>query len=350
MKNIEITKPSENIKAKAQQKIDLKTKPLGALGKLETIAVQMCCIQNKLNPTIKEKAFFVFAADHGIADEGVSAFPQEVTQQMVQNFLDEGAAINVLCRHNKVDLSIIDIGIKGQKNRNPNLMDKRVADGTKNFALEAAMPLRQAEQALQVGADVFREAKKKRKDIDIIGLGEMGIANTTTASAIISAITGKSVRECTGKGSGIDDKGLQRKIEVIEKALDFHKPDAKDAMDILTKIGGLEIAGMAGAALSAAAEGCAVVLDGLISTAAGLIAHAINPNVAAYFISGHQSVEQGHVYALEHLGINPMLDLDMRLGEGTGAALTINLVEASCKIMNEMASLKEAGISGKLEQ
>lgn len=336
----------EQLEALASEKMDNKTKPLGALGQLEKLALRMCNAQNSLNPVITRKAVLTFAADHGIAEEGVSAYPQEVTGQMVKNFLDQGAAINVLCAHHHIDLSIVDVGVKSQMAAHPDLISKKVANGTRNFALEPAMTCDEARQAMEAGMEVFREAYQKEK-VDVVGLGEMGIANTSSATAIISAITGKSVAECTGRGTGVDDQGLDHKIEVIEKALAFQKPDANSAMDVLMKVGGLEIAAMAGAALAAAEKRCVVVLDGLISTAAGLIAYTFNPDVQPYFVAGHKSVEQGHVYALDKMKLEPVLDMQMRLGEGTGAALTINLLEAACKIMCDMASFDEAGVSGK---
>lgn len=342
----QIEKFSEELKAQAQHKIDNKTKPLGALGILEDLAIKMSLIQNDLNPMLKNKALFVFAADHGIAEEGVSAFPQEVTQQMVINFLNGGAAINVLSRHNGIDLSIIDIGVKGTVNTHKDLITERVAEGTKNFALQPAMTIEEAQKAINTGYKIFKEKNSQNK-IDILGLGEMGIANTTAATAIISAVTGISPSECTGRGTGIDDAGLKHKTEVLEKALSYHKFENNNALDILSRVGGFEIGGMAGAALAAGESGCAVVLDGLISTAAGLIAYLINPKIAQYFIAGHKSVEIGHKAALSHMNLTPILDLNMRLGEGTGAALTIDLVDASCRVMREMASFEEAGVSGK---
>jgi len=344
MKYDQITPISNDLTKAAWKKLDMKTKPQGSLGKLEEISVQMCGIQKSLNPKVNHKASFVFTADHGIAEEGVSAFPQEVTKQMVTNFLNHGAAINVLCDHNDIDISIIDIGIQGEVENPGTLLEEKINHGTQNFALTQAMSGEEAEKALKAGAAVFRKKNRMQK-IDLIGLGEMGIANTSSATAIISAATGVSVAECTDRGSGVDDQGLQHKQEIIEKALALHKPDPQDGLDILCKVGGFEIAGMAGAALEASANECAVVLDGLISTAAGIIAYLINPNVADYFISGHKSVEQGHIAALEMLNLKPMLDLDFRLGEGTGAALTMNLVEAACKITCNMASLEEAGVS-----
>ena len=343
-----IAMPSETLRAAAQHKIDFKTKPLGALGVLESLAVQMALVQDSLSPVIKQKALFVFAADHGIAEEGVSAFPQEVTRQMVLNFLAGGAAINVLCRHNAIAISIVDIGVKGDPFNKNGLIEKRVAGGTCNFSRTTAMSREQAEAAIAIGKEVFLNKQSKEK-IDIIGLGEMGIANTTAATAIICAVTGLTPAQCAGRGTGIDGKGLQHKIDVLEKALRFHAPSSKDPLEILQTVGGFEIAGMAGAALAAASNRCAVVLDGLISTAAGLIAYLIDPRCAHYFVSGHKSVEVGQKAALDYMGLKPVLDLGMRLGEGTGAALTINLVEAACRIMGEMASFEEAGVSGRDE-
>ncbi len=342
----QITKPSEEMQAVAKRKIDMKTKPLGSLGRLEDLAVQACMVQNTLTPNLQNKAAFVFAADHGIAEEGVSAFPQEVTKQMVLNFINKGAAINVLCEHNGIDISVIDMGVKGELAPFEELISSKINHGTKSFARTSAMHPGEAEKAIKAGSKIFR-MKTKSKPIDMIGLGEMGIANTTSATAIISCITRKPVDECTGRGTGIDDQGLAHKIEVIQKALEYHKPDCTDAIDILSKVGGYEIAGMTGAALEAASSGCIVVLDGLISTAAGLLAYLINPNVREYFVSGHKSIEKGHIAALETLDLKPVLDLDFRLGEGTGAALTMNIVDAACKVMCNMASFEEAGVSNK---
>ena len=337
---------NEELKAKAQHKIDFKTKPLGSLGKLEEMAIKMSLIQNTLQPKIENKNLFVFAADHGIAEEGVSAFPQEVTVQMVQNFLNNGAAINVLSNHNNIKLNIVDAGVKKHNIDDENLISIKVAEGTHNFALQDAMSASEAEEVINNSSDLFAQ-KNSEKRIDIVGLGEMGIANTTSATAIISVITGKSVADCTGRGTGVDDKGLEHKIKVIEKALSFHKIDGTNGLEVLQKVGGFEIAGMVGMALAAAENKTAVVLDGLISTAAGLIAYQINPNVVNYFISGHKSVEKGHIYALQHMGLDPVLDLGFRLGEGTGAALTIDIVDSACKIMCEMASFEDAGVSNK---
>lgn len=336
----------QTLKAEAQQKIDNKTKPLGALGTLEALALKTSVIQNTLYPATGRKCMFVFAADHGIAEEGVSAFPQEVTRQMVQNFLDQGAAINVLCKHGGIDLSVVDMGIKGEPVTHPLLINKAVDKGTKNFALQNAMTINEAELAVNAGIEVFTD-EYERQTINIVGLGEMGIANTTSATAIISTISGRSVTECVGRGTGVDDQGLSHKIKIIERALNLHTPDPHNAFDVLSKVGGFEIAALAGVVIAAASKRCVVVVDGLISTAAGLIAYTINPAVANYMIAGHKSVEKGHGFALKHIGIDPVLNLNMRLGEGTGAALAINLIEAACKIMCDMASFDEAGVSKK---
>ena len=339
-----ITPPREELRPGAQRKIDNKTKPLGALGKLEDLAVQLSLIQGTLDPAVNAKALYVFAGDHGIAAEGVSAYPAEVTGQMVQNFLAGGAAINVICRHQGIDLRVVDMGVNADFEAHPVLLRRKVGKGTRNFAAENAMSPDEAGQALESGAAVFLEACDKRA-IDIVGLGEMGIANTTSATAIICAVTGVSPAEATGRGTGVDDKGLAHKARVIEKALDFHKPDPADGFDILQRLGGFEIAGIAGAALAAASRGTAVVLDGVISTAAGLIAYLLNPDIRGYLIAGHRSVEVSQAAALAHMRLAPVIDFGMRLGEGTGAAMTIDVVDAACRIMREMASFDEAEVS-----
>lgn len=330
----------------AQHKIDGKTKPLGALGRLEEIAIRMSCIQETLNPVIAGKSLLVFAADHGIAEEGVSAFPSEVTGQMVNNFLSGGAAINVLCRHHAIDLAVVDMGVNSEFGDHPALIRKKVRKGTRNFAIEDAMTAEEVTDAVEGGMDVFLSAKESGK-IDIIGLGEMGIGNTTSASAIISHVTGISPEDATGRGTGIDDKGLIHKAGIIREALSFHRLDKDNGMETLKKIGGYEIAGMVGAVLAAASERTAVVLDGLISTAAGLLAYLICPHVGDYLISGHRSREIAQEAALNHMDLEPIVDLGMRLGEGTGAALAIDIVDSACKIMCEMASFEDAGVSGR---
>jgi nicotinate-nucleotide--dimethylbenzimidazole phosphoribosyltransferase len=335
---------SDSLLAAATAKIDEKTKPLGALGRMEDLAVQMSLIQNDLNPEIRQKNLFVFAGDHGITEEGVSAYPSEVTPQMVDNFLNGGAAINVLCRHHNIDMKVVDMGVNSDFKPHPDLIMKKVAKGTKNFAIEDAMTKQQMIMALENGMTTFLDAYG-RHPIDIVGLGEMGIGNTTSASAIICVITGILPARATGRGTGVDDKGLAHKTEVIEKVLNFHTIDPANGFEILQKIGGFEIAGIAGAVLAAASKKCAIVLDGVISTAAGLVAYVINPEIQKYLISGHKSVEKAQTAALSHMGLTPMIDLNMRLGEGTGAALAIDMADAACKIMSQMASFDEAKVA-----
>jgi len=331
----------------AQAKIDNKTKPLGSLGKLEDLAVQLCLIQKKLNPRLYRKSMFVFAADHGIVEEGVSAYPSEVTGQMVKNFLEGGAAINVLCRQCGIDIRVVDMGVAGDIENHPLLLNKKVRKGTRNFALAPAMTPEETVSAVQNGAEVFLN-EYESNPIDIVGLGDMGIGNTSSATAIICAICDISPAEATGRGTGIDYKALKHKAEVIERALRFHRPNPKDALDVLQKVGGFEIAGIAGAALAAASKRTAVVLDGVISTAGGLIAYLINPNIQGFLISGHRSVEPAQETALAFMELEPLVDLNMRLGEGTGAALAIHFAEAAARIMREMASFEEAGVTKKI--
>jgi nicotinate-nucleotide--dimethylbenzimidazole phosphoribosyltransferase len=336
----------QHLRPSIQQKIDNKTKPLGALGKLEELALQLSLIQNSLTPRIDRKFIFVFAADHGVAEEGVSAYPTEVTGQMVKNFLEGGAAINVLCRQYHIDIRVVDMGVCSHFADHPGLRKKKIRMGTRNFAIEPAMTNAEAKRAIENGMEVFL-AEHAVQSIDIVGLGEMGIGNTTSASAIISAVTGMTPAEATGRGTGIDDKGVQLKAEIIERALRFHNPDPGNGFEILQKIGGYEIAGIAGAILAAASRKVAIVLDGVISTAAGLIAYLINPDIQGYLISGHKSTEAAQKAALGYLNLEPVIDFQMRLGEGTGAALTMSVVEAAGRILREMASFEEAGVSNR---
>jgi nicotinate-nucleotide--dimethylbenzimidazole phosphoribosyltransferase len=266
---------------------------------------------------------------------------------MVNNFLDGGAAINVICRQHKIDLCVVDMGVRARFGSHPMLRNKKIRMGTRNFAVEAAMTPEETRQAVERGMDAFL-AEHTRQRIDIVGLGEMGIGNTTSASAIISAVTGTASDEATGRGTGIDDKALERKAEIITNALRFHNPDPGNGFEILQKIGGYEIAGIVGAIIAAASTKTAIILDGVISTAAGLIAYLINPDIQGYLIAGHKSTEIAQKAALSQLKLDPIIDFQMRLGEGTGAALTMGLVETASRIMREMASFEEAGISKKL--
>jgi len=340
---------SEELRNQAQNKVDHKTKPLGALGRLEKLAVRLSAIQRTLNPKVDCRRMFVFAGDHGVVEEGVSAFPAKVTVQMVENFLDGGAAINVFCRQYGIELAVVDMGVNGDFADHPLLVRRKVAHGTHNFALQAAMSREQALLAIENGAHTFL-AQNNRRRCDLVGMGEMGIGNSSSATAIICGASGRPAAEVAGRGTGVDDRGLARKVEVIEKALTLHRLNPREGLELLVKVGGYELGGICGAILAAAAEGCCVVLDGIISTAAGLVAYLLCPGVAEYLIAGHKSVEKGQRIALEIIGLEPVLDLDLRLGEGTGAAITMNLVDLACRTMREMASFAEAGVDSGVSE
>lgn len=331
--------------SKAQSRLDCLTKPLGSLGRLEELAACYVMITGELKPNVPRGAVFTFAADHGVAMEGVSAYPREVTPQMVLNFLRGGAGVNVLARHAGVDVRVVDIGVAYDFGTVAGLTQKKVMHGTGNLLVEPAMTRAQAEQAIEVGIDLAAQAAQE--GIGLIGTGDMGIGNTTPSAAITAVMTGRPVAGVTGRGTGIDDAGHARKVAVIQQALDLHRPDPTDALDVLSKVGGLEIAGLAGLILGAAAERVPIVLDGFIAGAAALIAVGLQPRCREYLIASHRSVERGHQAILDYLGVKPLLDLDLRLGEGTGACLGMSLVCAAIKIYTEMATFDEAGVSEK---
>ena len=339
---------SQEMLLRAQTKVDRKTKPLGSLGRVEQLAVRLAAIQERLDPAVDCRRMYVFAGDHGVVEEGVSAFPAKVTVQMVENFLAGGAAINVFCRHYGIELWVVDSGVAGDFADHPQLIKRKVARGTANFALGPAMTRQQALQAIEEGARAFLHGQG-RQPCSMVGMGEMGIGNSSSATAIICAATGLGAAAVAGRGTGVDDVGLARKIEVIDKALALHGVDGSDPLELLARLGGYELAGICGAVLAAAAGRCCVVLDGIISTAAGLIACLLCPTAADYIVAGHRSVETGQAEALRLMGLEPVLDLGLRLGEGTGAAITMNLVDLACRMMREMASFEEAGVdSGSL--
>ncbi|MRR54316.1 MAG: nicotinate-nucleotide--dimethylbenzimidazole phosphoribosyltransferase [Deltaproteobacteria bacterium] len=328
---------------KAQAKLDNKTKPLGSLGRLEEFARRFAAISGSLDPDTAKKVIFTFAADHGVVEEGISAFPKEVTPQMVFNFLRGGAGINVLARHGGADVRVVDMGVDYDFGVLPGLIDRKIARGTANFTKGPAMTRQQALAALEAGISLANGSKDE--GIAMAGTGEMGIGNTTAASAIIAAISGLPVKQVTSRGTGINDAALSHKIRVIEQALQVNRPDPADALDVLTKVGGLEIAGIAGLIIGCAANRIPVVVDGFISTSGALIAAGLNPCIKDYLFAAHESVEIGHRYMLEHLSAEPILDLRLRLGEGTGAALAMGLIEAGVKILKEMATFAEAGVA-----
>ena len=330
----------------AQARQDTLTKPQGSLGRLEELSIQVAGITGQARPRIGDKVIVTMAGDHGVVAEGVSAYPSEVTAQMVYNFLRGGAGINVLACHVGARVVIVDMGVAGELKPHPDLVNHKVAFGTRNMARGPAMSHAQAIQAIEGGIEVVE--RELAKGMDIVGVGDMGIGNTTPASAITAAITGAPVAEVTGRGTGIDDERLQHKIEVIEQALALNQPDPDDPLDVLAKVGGFEIGGIAGVAIGAAAHRIPVVLDGFISGAGALIAAELAPQVKDYMIAAHCSVEIGHRWILDRLGLTPLFDLGLRLGEGTGAALGISIVEAAVKILNEMATFGQAGVSEKL--
>jgi nicotinate-nucleotide--dimethylbenzimidazole phosphoribosyltransferase len=329
----------------AQKHLDNLTKPQGSLGRLEEFAKRLVAIYGSEMPELPKKAVFTFAGDHGVAEEGVSAFPPEVTPQMVFNFINGGAGINVLARHAGADVVVVDIGVNYDFDDVDGLAKRKVVHGTKNIAKRPAMTSDEAFRCIEVGVELARGYIDK--GYTMFATGDMGIANTTPSSAIVSVITGISVAAVTGRGTGIGDDALKNKMRVIERAIEVNKPNAKDGIDVLSKIGGTEIGGIAGLCLGSAERGIPVVVDGFISTAGALIAHALNPSVADYLFAAHNSVEVGHRAMLNHMGLRPVLDLDLRLGEGTGAALAMMLIEGGLKIYREMATFGEAGVSDK---
>lgn len=333
-----------------RQCLDDKTKPRGSLGVLEDLACRVASICGTVSPPLPRKAVVVMAADHGVAEEGVSAYPSEVTAQMVRNFASGGAAINVLARQAEARVVVVDIGTKSpmparsaSKGAGQRFRDAQLGPGTANFTRGPAMSNETARRGLETGIGVAAELAAD--GIGLIGVGDMGIANTTSASALTAVLCGEAVEHVTGRGTGIDDAGRQRKIRAIERALAVNRPDAADALDTLAKIGGFEIAGLAGVVLGAAARRIPVLLDGFITGAAALIAARLCPDVCGYLIAAHRSVEPGHQAILRDLGLRPLLDLEMRLGEGTGAALAMHLVEASLRIVHEMATFTAAGVT-----
>lgn len=343
----QITLPDENAMSAARARQDQLTKPQGALGRLETLSIQLAGITRNPRPRFRDPVIITLAGDHGVTQQGVSAYPSAVTPQMVLNFVRGGAAINVLARHVGARVVVGDLGVDAAFPSDLDIFHKKVACGTRDFSMEPAMTREQAEQAIAAGIELV--TREIDRGADIIGTGDMGIGNTTPSSAIVAAITGRSAQDVTGRGTGVDDAALAHKKQVIAQALEFHKPDAHDALDVLSKVGGFEIGGLAGVMIGAASRHVPVVIDGFISGAAALIAYGLAPAMQPYFIPAHRSVEIGHRAVLEHLKLNPLLDLDLRLGEGTGAALGISLCLASAKILDEMATFADAGVSEKSE-
>lgn len=330
---------------KAKARLDQLTMPHWALGRIMDLALDLAGMTGSIKPAVGKKAIVVMAGDHGVVAEGVSKFPQEVTTQMVGNFVNGGAGINALARLAGAEVVVVDMGVAADLTslaQAGKVLDKKIAKGTANSACGPAMTRDQAVKSIEAGIAVALDLGKR---IDLFGTGDMGIGNTTPSTAIASSLTGAPVEEVTGRGTGLDDPQLENKIKVIKKILAVNMPDSKDGLDVLAKVGGFEIGGIAGVILAAAAQRKPVLVDGFISTAGALIAHSLAPEVKDYIIASHRSVEQGHRIMQEHLGCKPLLDLDLRLGEGTGAALAMHLVEAAVRVLTEVATFAEAMVA-----
>jgi nicotinate-nucleotide--dimethylbenzimidazole phosphoribosyltransferase len=340
---------NQTARSRAKDRLDRLTMPHWALGRLLDLALDLAGMTGSLQPPVARRLIVTMAGDHGVAAEGVSAFPQEVTGQMVANIVAGGAGVNALARVAGARVQVVDMGTAcdlTELAENGQLLSRRIASGTANMALGPAMTREQAVCCLETGIEV---ARSFAAETDLFGTGEMGIANTTPSSAIVAVLTGVPAEQATGNGTGIDNGRRAHKVSVIEKSLEVNRPDPGDGLDVLAKVGGFEIGGLAGLILGAAALRKPVLIDGFISTAAALIAQALAPAATDYMIAAHNSVEQGHRMALARLGKTPLLDLDFRLGEGTGAALAMNLVEGAQRILTEMATFDEAAVSQRHE-
>jgi nicotinate-nucleotide--dimethylbenzimidazole phosphoribosyltransferase len=336
--------------SKAKMRTEQLVMPTRALGRLHAISERLCGIQHTLEPSVKRKAVLVMVADHGVVEEGVSAYPQEVTPAMVQTFLAGGAGINAISRHVGVDVWVVDMGIIPEldtammKGTDRLLVDK-IGNGTANFTQGPAMSCQDAEKSVLTGFKIASDLLDR--GIDVLGTGDMGIGNTTPSAAVGVVLTDSELEEMVGRGTGVDDKGLERKQDVVGRGIELNKPNPNDGLDVLAKVGGFEIGGIAGSILAGAFHRCPVVIDGFISTAGALIAHALCPDVKQYLFAGHCSEEAGHRLMLNYLGLDPILDLGMRLGEGTGAALAMNIIEAAVGIFKEVLTFDEAGVANK---
>jgi len=348
-KTVGMIKPlDKEAMSQAQARQDMLTKPQGSLGRLEQLSIQLAGIQARPIPRIKQKAIITMAADHGVVAEKVGNWPQEVTAQMVYNFLGGGAGVNVIAHQVGARVIIVDMGVATELKPHPKLLSRRVAPGTGNIAQGPAMSEDQVMRAIEAGIEIA--TAEVSKGLDIIGTGDMGIGNTTASAAICAVMTGKPAKETTGSGTGLTDEQLAHKVEVVKRAIEVNCPDPEKPLGILAKLGGFEIAGLAGIMLAAAAHRIPVVIDGFISGAAALIATALSPDLKDFLIASHASAEAGHRPLLEYLELKPLLNLDMRLGEGTGAALGIFLAETAAKILAEMSTFAEAGVSEKEER
>lgn len=344
MNTFSIQPISSQIEKDLQHKIDFKTKPLGALGQLESIALQIGKIQNSLTPSLNNPHILVFAADHGLAKEGVSAYPQEVTHQMVLNFLSGGAAINVFCNQNNINLKVVDSGVNYRFQPHSNLIDSKIDLGTQSALNQEAMSVSQVHQCIEEGAKLMKA--EVSTDCNVIGFGEMGIGNTSSASLIMHYLTKHPIEDCVGNGTGVNPEQYQHKLHILKQTIEHHG-QLDDAYKILSCVGGFEIAQMVGAYLQAAENKMTILVDGFITTAAFALAYKINPLVKEYAVFSHQSHEKGHQLLLQHLQADSVLNLGLRLGEGTGSALVLPLIQSSIAFLNQMASFEEASVSNK---
>ena len=331
----------------ARRRLDQLTKPPGSLGRLEDLLVRLCAIQGTCPPSLRDPVIFTLVGDHGVVAQGVSAYPQIVTAQMVENFLTGGAAVNVLARHAGARVVVADLGVATPLPDHPALRSHKVGAGTKDMTRGPAMTRAEAVQAIEAGIALVEE--ERGRGADLVGTGEMGIGNTTAASALVATLTGASAESVTGPGTGVDGEGRRRKVEAVRRALEMNRPDPADPLETLAKVGGFEIAGLVGVILAGAAHRLPVVLDGFIAGAAALVAARLKPDVHGALIAAHRSSEPGHSRVLDALGLEPCLDLAMRLGEGTGAALCISLARAACAVFLEMATFKSAGVSDRAD-
>ena len=329
---------------KIKQKIDFKTKPIGSLGLLEKLSTQICLVQNTLTPQLLNPTLIVFAADHGIAKDGVSAYPAEVTAQMVLNFLNGGAAINVFCKQNKIELKIIDAGVNFDFEPDEKLIDAKIKKGTESFLNQNAMTQKELDLCFEKASQIIEQISITK--CNIIAFGEMGIGNTSSASMLMSSLCNFTIEDCVGRGTGLDDEQLKYKINILKQAQQNH-PTPQNAMEALALFGGFEIAQMCGAMISAFEKNMLILIDGFIATSAFLCAYNINDKIKDNAIFCHQSNEQGHKKILDFLGVTPILNLGMRLGEGTGCALAYPIIESAVNFINEMASFESANVSNK---
>lgn len=328
---------------RALERLANQARPAGSLGSLEPLSARLASIKGCMDVRLERKVIVTCAGDHGVVAEGVSLFPQEVTAQMVYNFVNGGASISVLARHANATVRVADLGVNADFDPSLPIFHKKIAKGTRNFAKEPAMSREQAVESIEAGIDIV-DTLVREEGLDMLGTGDMGIGNTTPSSAIIAAFSGIPVEKLTGRGTGIGDEALANKIRVIENAIALHKPDPSDALDVLSKVGGFEIGGLAGLVIGAAKHGIPVVCDGLISTAGALVACELAPAAKEYLFVSHKSVEVGHAYMHDRLGLSPILDLGLRLGEGTGAALSMEILDAATRVLAEIKTFDEVGI------